>query len=106
MSLGRVGGRVEFIPSQTSQITGHFNRTLGHAYLSAAYVSALSTLNPPPSTVLDHIREPHNFSALCKLLLISDVDAQTELWHLAKILRGHGFGRLLVVLLPGSCSLC
>ncbi len=63
----------------------------GHAYLAAAYVSALSTLNPPSPTVLDHIREPHNFSALCKLLLISDVDAQSVLWHLAKILRGHGF---------------
>ncbi len=63
----------------------------GHAYLAAAYVSALSTLNPLPSTVLDHIREPQNFSALCTLLLLSDVDAQSELWHLAKILRGLGF---------------
>ncbi|KAF8877956.1 hypothetical protein CPB85DRAFT_476058 [Mucidula mucida] len=87
MSLGRVGGRVEFIPSQTSQITGHFNRTLGHAYLSAAYVSALSTLNPPPSTVLDHIREPHNFSAL--------YSSGTWIWTAA----GRSASRILLTLL-------
>ncbi|KAF9022074.1 hypothetical protein BDZ89DRAFT_1102944 [Hymenopellis radicata] len=77
-------------------------------YLAASYIDGLAVLEPHDPDVykraLEDLSRPTNLSTICKALLLSDVNQQSKLWKLAKLVHGDHWLRCLDDLISFSLS--